>query len=183
MIQIFRGLTAASDNGMASLNDVLTNTERVLTTPLPIAYTIAISQITWVYIFLLPFQLLSTLDWKTIPAAVAAAYIILGILFIGREIENPFGNDVNDLPLELYCQQIMQDLETIASRPKARVADWVQSPRNKVLYPHSESSYSVWAQRPESALRQALRNRPHAPFDIAAKSANGVRKEKGDHNV
>lgn len=68
------------DNNIASLNDVLTGTERVLTTPLPIAYTIAISQITWVYVFLLPFQLLSVpnMGWVTIPAAVAAAYIILG---------------------------------------------------------------------------------------------------------
>lgn len=171
---------ADTDNGIASLNDVLTNTERVLTTPLPIAYTIAISQITWVYIFLLPFQLLQSLGWKTIPAAVAAAYIILGILFIGREIENPFGNDVNDLPLELYCQQIMQDLETISARPKARTADWVQSSRNKVLYPHSESSYEVWAARPESALRQALRNRPHAAFEKASRSSAG---EKGPSNV
>ena len=64
------------------MNDVLTGADRVLTTPLPIAYTIAISQITWVYVFLLPFQLLGVpnMGWVTIPAAVAAAYIILGLV-------------------------------------------------------------------------------------------------------
>ncbi|KAI0133812.1 Bestrophin, RFP-TM, chloride channel-domain-containing protein [Xylariales sp. AK1849] len=169
-------------NGIQALNDVLTSTERILTTPLPIAYSIAISQITWVYVFLLPFQLLSALGWITIPANIAAAYIILGILFIGREIENPFGNDVNDLPLELYCQQVMQDMETIAARPKPRMSDYVESPRNKVLYPHSESSYNVWASRSEPAIRQALRNRPYSAFEKTEK-ANGTNKEKGDNNV
>ncbi|OTA85543.1 hypothetical protein M434DRAFT_82637 [Hypoxylon sp. CO27-5] len=167
----------AAYNNLQALNDVLVNTERVLNTPLPIAYAIAISQITWIYVFLLPFQLLLELGWITIPATVAASYIILGIFFIGHEIENPFGNDVNDLPLDLFCKQIVEDMETIAARPKPRVSEWVDNPRNKVLYPHSESSYSVWAQRPEAVIRNALRNRPHAGFD---KTENG---EKGDQNA
>ncbi|ORY61738.1 Bestrophin, RFP-TM, chloride channel-domain-containing protein [Pseudomassariella vexata] len=167
-------------NGIQALNDVLVNTERVLNTPLPIAYTIAISQITWVYVFLLPFQLLPSLEWITIPASVAAAYIILGILLIGREIENPFGNDVNDLPLELYCQQVVQDLETIAARPRARPADWIENSKNKVLFPHSESGYHIWASRPESAIRRALHNRPHNGFDKMMQAATN---EKGDASV
>lgn len=168
----------AAYNGLQALNDVLVNTERVLNTPLPIAYAIAISQITWLYVFLLPFQLLLELGWITIPATVAASYIILGIFFIGHEIENPFGNDVNDLPLELFCQQIVEDMETIAARRKPRTAEWVDNPRNKVLYRHSDSNYDVWVQRPEEAIRNALRNRPHADFE----RMNATR-EKGDRSV
>ncbi|KAI1387112.1 UPF0187-domain-containing protein [Hypoxylon trugodes] len=168
----------AAYNNLQSLNDVLVNTERVLNTPLPIAYAIAISQITWIYVFLLPFQLLIELEWITIPATIAASYIILGIFFIGHEIEDPFGNDVNDLPLDLFCQHIVQDMETIAARRKPRSSEWVENPKNKVMFPHSESGYSVWVQRPETAIRNALRNRPHAGFDKA--DTNG---KKGDQNV
>ena len=57
-------------SGMATLNEVLTGTERVLDTPLPIAYTIAISQIAWIYILALPFQLYTTLEWVTIPGSI-----------------------------------------------------------------------------------------------------------------
>ncbi|KAI1333646.1 UPF0187-domain-containing protein [Xylariaceae sp. FL0016] len=163
----------AAYNGLAALNDCMINTERVLNTPLPIAYAIAISQITWLYVFLLPFQLLLSLGWITIPATVAASYIILGIWFIGHEIENPFGNDVNDLPLELFCQQIVIDMETIAARPKARMADIVENPRNKVLFPYSDSNFSVWSQRPESTLRAALRNRPYAGYEKRVATASG----------
>jgi putative membrane protein len=68
-----------SMNNIGSLADVLTGTERVLNTPLPIAYTISISQITWAYVLVLPFQLYNYLDWVTIPGTMLAAYIILGL--------------------------------------------------------------------------------------------------------
>src|SRR5205809_6457833 len=97
------------------MNEVLTGTERILSTPLPLAYGIAISQITWVYIILLPFQLYTALGWITIPGTMVAAYIILGIAAIGHEIENPFGNDVNDLPLDNYCQQLSSELDQLTS--------------------------------------------------------------------
>ena len=42
---------------MVTLNETLVGLERILQTPLPIAYSIAISQITWAYILVLPFQL------------------------------------------------------------------------------------------------------------------------------
>lgn len=144
-------------NNITALNDILAQTERVLTTPVPIAYAIAINQITWLYVCLLPFQLFPVLKWVTIPATVAAGYIILGLLFIGREIENPFGNDVNDLPLDSYCAQIAEELDIIASRPKPSNADWIESMQNKVLWPLSTSGWNVWMHRGESKLYEALK--------------------------
>jgi ion channel-forming bestrophin family protein len=87
--------TKISDNAVGTMTEVQMGTERILHTPLPLAYRISISQITWVYIIMLPFQLVGTLRWITIPATIIAAYIILGILLIGSELENPFGYDVN----------------------------------------------------------------------------------------
>lgn len=155
----------AAYNNIAVLNDVLVGTERVLNTPLPIAYSIAIAQITWVYILLLPFQLLPTLEWITIPATVAAAYIILGILFIGREIENPFGQDVNDLPLEGYCAQVASEMDIIASRPTPRSRDWMESMDNRVLWPLSNSGWPVWIHRSEDKIREAVVQKIEASFE------------------
>ncbi|KAG8533096.1 uncharacterized protein KY384_001879 [Bacidia gigantensis] len=103
---------------LASLNEVLAGTERVLNTPLPVAYSIAISQITWVYVLMLPFQLWDALRWITIPGTIIGAYIILGISAIGREIENPFGHDVNDLPLENFCKGLADEVNVIMARPR-----------------------------------------------------------------
>lgn len=152
-------------NNMALLNDVLTGTERVLTTPLPIAYAIAIAQITWLYIILLPFQLVGPLHWVAIPGTIAASYIILGLLFIGREVENPFGQDVNDLPLESYCAQIAAELDVMASRPKASMTTWIENLDNKPLFPYSAANYNVWRYRGEDKVREALRAKTELGFE------------------
>ncbi|EFX05542.1 upf0187 domain protein membrane protein [Grosmannia clavigera kw1407] len=150
---------------ITSLNDVLVQTERVLTTPVPVAYAIAINQITWIYVTLLPFQLFNYLGWVAIPGTMVAGYIILGLLYIGSEIENPFGNDVNDLPLEFYCTQIAQELDVITSKPKPANADWIETIDNKVLWPLSSSGYNVWANRGESKLRDALKAKCEMAFE------------------
>jgi ion channel-forming bestrophin family protein len=178
-----------TDNNLGVLNDVLTGTDRVLNTPLPIAYTIAISQITWVYVVLLPFQLYQTLVWVTIPATIAASYIILGILFIGQEIENPFGNDVNDLPLEAFCDQIEADLDIMAAHAMHlgdNVAEHFESAENRVMHPVSSAPYTSWAQRSEARLRETIKNKPIDTFEARREHESKVKRGpavKGEANV
>ncbi|KHN99734.1 Bestrophin/UPF0187 [Metarhizium album ARSEF 1941] len=152
-------------NNLVVLNDVMTGCERVLNTPLPIAYSIAISQITWLYVVLLPFQLVNYVEWVTIPATLAAAYIILGLLFIGREIENPFGQDVNDLPLDGFCDQIAAELDIIASYDMQNPYGFFFNPENMPLYPVSAASAGAWMQRSEEKLRQAIKTKPTTTFE------------------
>jgi putative membrane protein len=153
------------DNNLASLNDVLTGTDRILNTPLPVAYAIAIAQVTWMYIIMLPFQLYNNLKWVTIPGSIFAAYIILGIMLIGREIENPFGTDVNDLPLDLFCQQVAADIDIISSTRKPKSSDWIKHPNNMVLFPISSSGYPAWEKRSETRIRQELRAKPEIGYE------------------
>lgn len=141
---------------LSSLNEVLAGTERVLNTPLPIAYSIAISQITWVYVIALPFQLWKALGWITIPGTLVGAYIILGIAAIGREIENPFGHDVNDLPLDKFCQQLQDEMAVIASKPRLKAEDFMIAEGNKVLY---DLSYNAWQARSIDEIRATLKAR------------------------
>lgn len=143
-------------NAIYTMNDVLTGCDRILNTPLPIAYSIAIGQITWVYILLLPFQLYKALGWVTIPAAVFAAYIILGIALIGREIENPFGDDVNDLPLDAFCEEIRQSLDVIISKPPPKPEVFMAKDENALLYPLSQLGYRAWDTKSVEEIREAL---------------------------
>ncbi|KAI4851009.1 membrane protein [Aureobasidium sp. EXF-8845] len=162
-----------SMNNIGSLADVLTGTERVLNTPLPIAYTISISQITWAYVLVLPFQLYNYLDWVTIPGTMLAAYIILGLSKIGTEIENPFGNDVNDLPLDDYCRELAADIDVMTSIPAPRVEDWARAPNNRVLHPLSATGYAGWENRSIEDIREALR----AKATTSVKSINAERSD------
>jgi len=158
---LFSSLTSKKDAALSTMNEVLIGCERILNTPLPIAYCIAIDQICWVYVILLPFQLYTYLHWVTIPGAVFAAYIIIGLMLIGREIEDPFGYDTNDLPLDLYCQELANEIDVIASQQKPNVRDFVKHEDNKVLFPIHHSGYHVWEKRSELRIRDELRMKVH----------------------
>jgi putative membrane protein len=44
-------------------------------------------------------------------------FIFFGIEEIGVEIEDPFGEDDNDLPLERFCETIERNLMALAQQP------------------------------------------------------------------
>lgn len=94
-----------------------------------------------------------SLTWRY----VVAAYIIIGLLTIGSEIENPFGHDVNDLPLTLYCRQIAQELDIITTTPPPDVKEFMPREENLVLYPLSQDGYPLWEERSKEDIRAALR--------------------------
>ncbi|KAG0646345.1 non sense mediated decay [Hyphodiscus hymeniophilus] len=149
--------------GQITLTDVQSSAERVLTTPLPIGYNILISQIVLLYVYLLPFQLYGALGWITIPGTIAAAYIIIGLAAIGNELENPFGNDVNDLPLDHYCAELARELDIMTSSPAVKFGDLMRDGRmggmNKPLWPLSTSGHGVWRERNVQDIRSALRSK------------------------
>jgi len=66
---------------LASLLECLTGMERILGTPIPLAYNIVISQIAWLYVLILPFQLVNLMGWITIPAT-------MGTFFQRRDLTN-----------------------------------------------------------------------------------------------
>lgn len=155
---------------MNALTDCSAAAERVLQTPLPVGYNILISQIVYLYVYLLPFQLFDALKWVTIPGTIAAAYIIVGLMAIGNELENPFGNDVNDLPLDHYCAELARELDILTSvkapswdeivygRSERVSADTEEElmRENKVLWPLSNSGVRMWRHRDEKEIRDAL---------------------------
>ncbi|KAF2113275.1 Bestrophin, RFP-TM, chloride channel-domain-containing protein [Lophiotrema nucula] len=164
---------------VVQLNDALIGLERVLQTPLPIAYSIAISQITWVYVMLLPFQLWDDLRWVTIPGCIFAAYIILGIAAIGREIENPFGNDVNDLPLEAYCEELETDINTITSQPPPNPKEFMKTHLSMPLWPLSQTGFDGWMHRSKQDIRDALMTKTKADM-VVRRSINPPRPSESE---
>jgi ion channel-forming bestrophin family protein len=163
-------------NGVTTLNDVLTGTERILNTPLPIAYRIVISQITWIYVLSLPIQLFK-LEWKMIPVTLVASYIILGLELIGSQIEDPFGFDVNDLHLDSFCEQIAHDIDVIASTPAPLPEEYAKRGLNKPLWPLSKSGYDVWMKRSEEQIREALKMKVEIRHD-SCKIQSGAEEQK-----
>ncbi|RIA95051.1 Bestrophin/UPF0187 [Glomus cerebriforme] len=90
--------------GLDCLCDCLSKFERILRSPIPVAYSIHFSQTVWIYCISLPFFLISTSHWPTIIIVFFVSFILFGLEHIATEIENPFGYDENDLKLDDFCK-------------------------------------------------------------------------------
>jgi putative membrane protein len=97
------------------LVDNLGSCERILKTPIPLAYAIHLKQLLLLYCLLLPFQLVESLGWWTGFIAALVSFTLLGIEAIGLEIENPFGYDANDLPLDAICNTMKRNIDDLVS--------------------------------------------------------------------
>ncbi|KAH9884375.1 Bestrophin, RFP-TM, chloride channel-domain-containing protein [Xylariomycetidae sp. FL2044] len=163
-------------NAVMTLNDIQATTDRILNTPLPLAYSIAISQLTWTYILILPFQLYETLGLVAIPGTMFAAYMILGFAYIGQEIENPFGHDVNDLPLDDFCNQLAADIDIIASTAPRESQSFVKSSRNRIMHPLNHDGYETWSEMSVEDIRSALRRKALISMNVVKPR---LRKRRG----
>lgn len=95
----------------AKLIDHVGGCERILKTPLPIAYSIQIRQFIFVFLVALPFGILLEVDWLTPLVTMLVAFPILALDEIGVELQNPFSTDrLNHLPLDDICQQLERNL-------------------------------------------------------------------------
>lgn len=100
----------ALDNNVQLLIDYLGACERIHKTPLPFAYVVHLRRALVAYCLTLPFALVEPFGWGAVAGAVAVAYTFFGIEEIGVQIEDPFGTDENDLPLERICETIERNL-------------------------------------------------------------------------
>lgn len=91
---------------IAALAQVQVICERILGTPLPFAYTLLLYRTAWLYCLLLPFGLAGTLGWATPVATALVAYTFFGLDALGDELEEPFGTEPNDLPLDAMLRQV-----------------------------------------------------------------------------
>ena len=93
--------------------DVLGGCERILKTPVPLAYSIHLKQLLLIYCLALPFQIVNDLNWWTGFLTSLISFTVFGIEEIGIEIENPFGHDPNDLPLDTICNNMYRNIEDL----------------------------------------------------------------------
>ncbi|KAJ1983603.1 hypothetical protein H4R33_004683 [Dimargaris cristalligena] len=96
-----------------ALQEVFVTCERILTTPSPLVFKIYLKQIITLYIMALPMVLFPALGWSFVPVMALSAFIFYGMEGISAEIENPFGYDRNDLPLDAYCDQMRYEFREL----------------------------------------------------------------------
>jgi len=84
--------------------------ERIKNTPIPHSYNLFLKKIIFLYVFTIPFAFGPEFRYATIIISIIVLYVFASIELIAEEIEDPFGDDDNDLPLETICYNIKNNL-------------------------------------------------------------------------
>ena len=104
--QISPCLAAPIDQTISALTAAGASCERIKHTPIPFSYTLLLHRTAYMYCFLLPFGLVDTTGFMTPFVVAIVAYTFFGLDALGDEIEEPFGLETNDLPLDTLCRSI-----------------------------------------------------------------------------
>jgi putative membrane protein len=94
------------ESRIEALSAVHTACERIANTPLPFAYTLLVYRTAWLYCLLLPVGLTGSLGWATPVVVALVGYTFFGLDALGDELEEPFGTEPNDLPLDAMVRAV-----------------------------------------------------------------------------
>ncbi|HPW97935.1 MAG TPA: bestrophin family ion channel [Flavobacterium sp.] len=96
-----------------SFTDICGACERIKNTPIPYSYSAFIKKFIFFFIMTLPFGYAFTLGYFSIPVVIFTFYVLASLELIAEEIEDPFGNDANDLPTKKIASNIKKHVEEL----------------------------------------------------------------------
>jgi len=105
------------DQHAAQLMNICGACERIQKSPIAISYRWFIRQSIAIYLIALPWGLMDSFGWWTIPAVAMLGYFMVGVEMIAEQIEDPFGVDEDDIMLDDLCQTIERSVSGILSEP------------------------------------------------------------------
>ena len=104
---------ARFDENLDKLSDILGGCERISSTPIPYSYKVLLHRTVYIYCLLLPFGLVDSLSWFTPFIVVFIAYTFVAFEAIADEIEEPFGQEANDLGLNSMSVMIEETIREL----------------------------------------------------------------------
>jgi len=108
------------DQERSTLIDHIGGCERIMKTPMPLAYRIEIRRFLVLFLASLPFALVWKVGWMTPVVTFLVAFPLLAIDRIGTELQSPFATEsLNHLPLDDICATIQDDLLALLEQEAA----------------------------------------------------------------
>ena len=101
------------DDQVKQYTDIIGGCERIKKTPIPFSYNIFLKKFIFIYTMTLPIGLATTFEYWSIPISLFVLYILVSLELLAEEIEDPFGEDTNDLPVDDICATIKKNVKEI----------------------------------------------------------------------
>ena len=101
------------DTQLTGFLEVCGGCERIKNTPIPFSYSSFIKKFIILYTLALPIANVLSIGYLIIPLTVFVFYVLMSLEVIAEEIEDPFSNDENDLPLQQLANNIERNVSLI----------------------------------------------------------------------
>ncbi|MFT2008945.1 bestrophin family protein [Pontibacter sp. 13R65] len=107
----------ALDTELRALTNHCGACERIKNTPIPFTYSVFIKKFIFFFVMTLPIGWVFSMGYFVIPVVVLILYALASLELIAEEIENPFGTDANDLPIDQICHNIRKHVGELLDEP------------------------------------------------------------------
>ncbi len=95
---------------LSALARVQGGCERIAFTPVPFAYSLLLHRTAMIFCVTLPFALAGALGWWTLLPVLLVAYTFFGLEALGHQLEDPFGQEPNALPLDALRRTVEREM-------------------------------------------------------------------------
>lgn len=95
---------------IVELGNIQAGCDRISSTPLPFSYSVLLHRTVYCFCLILPFSLEASLGIWTPILVGLIAYLFLGLDALSSELEEPFGTQDNDLPLDSIVRLIQREM-------------------------------------------------------------------------
>lgn len=101
------------NNEVTAFTDICGACERIKNTPIPFSYGSFIKKFIMLYVLTLPMGYVFNMGYYAAPIVTFIFYVLGSLELVAEEIEEPFGKDPNDLPMEKMASTIRKHVSEL----------------------------------------------------------------------
>lgn len=101
------------DQNLKTFSDIIGACERIKNTPIPYSYNNFLKKFIFIYVSTIPLALVWNFGYYSALISVFIFYVLVSMEILAEEIEDPFGLDDNDLPVDELTQKITANVKEI----------------------------------------------------------------------
>lgn len=101
------------DKNLNAFMDSLGACERIKNTPIPISYSAFFKRFIFLFVCTIPLAFVYKFGYYSVIISTAIFYILVSLEVLAEEIEDPFGEDANDLPTKKLAEMIRKNVHEV----------------------------------------------------------------------
>lgn len=101
------------DMNLRNFSDIAGACERIKNTPIPFSYSLFLKKVIFIYVLTMPIAFVPLFSYWAILITLFVFYVLVSMEILAEEIEDPFGDDANDLPTDEICVKVRSNVKEI----------------------------------------------------------------------